>query len=97
MSNSLKHAFPEGKTGRIEITCHRDENSISLTQSDNGIGFPENLDFRNTDSLGLRLVVSLVEQLNGTIELDRNEGTAFRMMVKEKGELKNNGEPDSNG
>ena len=46
---------------------------------------PEDLDWmRSTHSLGLRLVVSLVEQLNGTIELDRTTGTAFKIVVKEK-------------
>jgi PAS domain S-box-containing protein len=84
VSNSLKHAFPDGRTGRIEITCYRDDHSITLIVSDDGIGFPDDLDFRNTDSLGLRIVVSQVEQLNGTIELDRKEGTAFRITFKEK-------------
>ena len=45
--------------------------------SDNGIGFPEHVDFRKSPSLGLTLVNSLVEQLDGTIELDRRGGTAF--------------------
>ena len=45
--------------------------------SDNGVGFPEYVDFRNSPSLGLTLINSLVEQLGGTIQLDRRDGTAF--------------------
>ncbi|AKB34788.1 sensory transduction histidine kinase [Methanosarcina siciliae C2J] len=48
-----------------------------LTVSDNGVGIPENLDFENLDSLGFQLIFSLVEQLDGEIELKRNNGTEF--------------------
>jgi PAS domain S-box-containing protein len=51
--------------------------SFILTVSDNGVGIPENLDFENLDSLGFQLIFSLVEQLDGEIELDRNNGTEF--------------------
>jgi two-component sensor histidine kinase len=45
---------------------------------------PEEMDFRNTESLGLRLVTSLSEnQLQGKIELDRTEGTEFRIRFRE--------------
>ena len=40
--------------------------------------------WRNAKSLGLRLVISLVEQLQGTIELDRTARTTFTIAVKEK-------------
>ena len=42
-----------------------------------GTPFPEDMDFRKTESLGLKLVCILTEQLNGTIELDRSDGTEF--------------------
>ncbi|WP_440956272.1 hypothetical protein ACSAZK_04850 [Methanosarcina sp. Mfa9] len=45
--------------------------------SDDGSKFPENIDFRNTTSPGLQLVNTLVEQLEGNIELERNGGTKF--------------------
>jgi PAS domain S-box-containing protein len=64
--------------GEISIQLLRtDANRVTLTVSDNGIGFPEQIDFRKSPSLGLTLVNSLVEQLGGTIELDRREGTSF--------------------
>ena len=47
--------------------------------NDNGIGFPDEIDFRDTESLGLQLVMTLVGQLGGNIELERDAGTVFRI------------------
>lgn len=81
VSNCLKHAFPGDRRGEIKISFHAvDENEIALTVSDNGIGIPEDVDFRKTRSLGLHLVTMLAEdQLRGQIELDRASGTEFRI------------------
>lgn len=80
VSNSLKHAFPEGREGEIRVRLHSDdEGQSTLIVSDNGVGFPKDLDFRGTESLGLQLVNTLVAQLEGTIELDRSGGTAFKI------------------
>jgi len=51
---------------------------------DNGVGLPKDLDFRNTTSLGLKLVTTLVEQLGGTIELNRQGGTEFTITFREQ-------------
>ncbi len=78
VSNALKHAFPKGEEGEITIQLQkRGTNRIMLTVSDSGTGFPETIDPRNSPSLGLTIVNSLVQQLDGAIELDRREGTAF--------------------
>jgi PAS domain S-box-containing protein len=80
VSNALRHGFPEGRDGEVTVSMHRDESGgIALSVKDNGVGFPGHIDFRNTKSLGMQLVVSLVSQLDGTIELDRSEGTAFKI------------------
>ncbi len=81
LSNSLKHAFPSGRKGeiRIHLAANGDSRSM-LIVSDNGIGLPDDLDFRNSRSLGLQLVNMLVQQLDGTIELDRTNGTAFKIV-----------------
>jgi two-component sensor histidine kinase len=84
ISNSLKHACPGGRKGEISIAINRENNSLSILFRDTGVGIPQDLDWQNAKSLGLRLVVSLVEQLQGTIELDRTAGTAFKIVVKEK-------------
>ena len=84
ISNSLKHAFPEGKTGEISIAVFRHEHTLSIIMKDNGAGIAEDFDWRNATSLGLRLVISLVEQLQGSIELDRIAGTTFTIVLQEK-------------
>ncbi|MDZ7968131.1 MAG: PAS domain S-box protein [Nostoc sp. DedSLP03] len=80
ISNALKHAFPNQQVGKISIALHNTDNSIEMTIRDNGIGLPDNLDWRNTDSLGLSLVHDLVtEQLEGDITLERDRGTVFNI------------------
>ncbi|MFB0525775.1 MAG: histidine kinase dimerization/phosphoacceptor domain -containing protein [Phycisphaerae bacterium] len=87
ISNSLKHAFPAGRSGEIKISLRpTDENKIELIVSDNGVGVPEELDFRKTKSLGLQLVNTLVkDQLGGEIELDRSTGTKFKIKFRQNG------------
>jgi PAS domain S-box-containing protein len=79
LSNSLKYGFPEKEHGQIIIRLKvRKPNIVEFVFSDNGIGIPKELDWRNTKSLGLNLVVLLAEnQLDGTIKLDREKGTCF--------------------
>jgi two-component sensor histidine kinase len=84
VSNSLKYAFPEGGQGEIRIDLHSEkEGKFTLIVSDSGVGFPEDLDFRNTESLGLQLACTLVDQLQGTIGLDRTGGTKFKIAFTE--------------
>ena len=83
--NSLKYAFPEGRQGAIHVDFHLgEEGKFTLIVGDNGVGFPKDLDFRNTESLGLRLTCTLVDQLEGTIELDRSGGTGFKVTFTQK-------------
>jgi PAS domain S-box-containing protein len=93
ISNSLKHAFSGRDKGVIQIKLQREENgeylksknenktrkTFYLTISDNGIGFPENLDINELDSLGLQLITSLVDQLDGELEIKGNNGTVFNI------------------
>ena len=86
VSNSLKHAFPEGSGGEIRISLHSDDtDTITLVVGDNGVGLPEGLDFRKAESLGLQLVVSLVSQLGGSIDIDTRAGTQFTIHFRESG------------
>jgi PAS domain S-box-containing protein len=83
VSNSLKHGFPEGGEGEIIISMHPfNNNELALVVSDTGIGFPEDIDFRATETLGMQLVATLVGQLEGTIELNRGEGTTFTITFR---------------
>ena len=82
VSNSLKHAFPDGRKGEVTIAIHRINGTYKLTITDNGVGPPPDFDFQKTDSLGLQLVTGLVNQLDGTITLDRTKGTTFIITFK---------------
>ncbi len=83
VSNALKHAFKD-KAGEVQIDIYQDPgDTYKLVVRDNGIGFPEGFDFRNTNSLGMQLVVSLVEQIEGKIELKKDNGTEFRIAFEE--------------
>ncbi len=79
LSNSLKHAFPDGRTGRIDVRLTTEGDQLTLAVSDNGIGLPEELDLANAESLGMQLIMTLVEQLDGRVEIDRDRGTQFQI------------------
>jgi two-component sensor histidine kinase len=85
VTNSLKHAFPDGRRGEVLISLHpTPENMIELIVRDNGVSIPANIDIRKTESLGLHLVTILVEnQLHGEINLNRSKGTEFLVKFKD--------------
>ncbi|HNS63335.1 MAG TPA: histidine kinase dimerization/phosphoacceptor domain -containing protein [Anaerolineaceae bacterium] len=88
VSNALKHAFPDGRHGEIALWLTRiedeaDQHWYELVVQDNGKGFPDNVDYRNTDSLGLQLVQVLSRQLRGHVELSVNGGTRFSLHFPE--------------
>jgi len=86
VSNSLKYAFPDDKKGEIKIAMRPlNKNEVELVVSDDGVGIPKEVDFRNTETLGLHLVNILVEdQLHGAIKLDRERGTIFHIRFERK-------------
>jgi two-component sensor histidine kinase len=78
ISNSLKHGFPDFRRGAIRIKLETAaDGTVHLEVGDTGAGLPEGMDFRKTESLGLQLVCTLVDQLRGTIRLGRRRGTDF--------------------
>jgi len=83
LSNALKHAFLGFKEGKVSVMLKKVDDHIILKVSDNGIGLPEDVDFREASSLGLQLITSLVKQIEGTIELDENQGTSFTIKFQE--------------
>jgi len=80
VANALKHAFPPGSDGLIEVTLQLDgAGHILLGVRDNGAGMAPEIDVATSRSLGLKLVTSLARQLGGTIEIARGPGTAFQI------------------
>ena len=82
LSNSFKYAFEKKKRGVIGIVVKVKKENIILAISDDGVGMPKSVDYKNTESLGLQLVISLVEQLGGTIKLERGKGTKYVIAFK---------------
>ncbi|WP_321421270.1 PAS domain S-box protein [uncultured Methanobacterium sp.] len=82
VTNSVKHAFPQGE-GTISIKLKSLPEQMELTVADNGIGLPVNIDIQNPKTLGLQLVKSLTEQLDGDIRVERSNGTVFKITFKE--------------
>jgi len=79
ISNSLKHGFPDGRHGTISIRLENaGEKECEFVVSDDGVGFPQAIDFRNTSSFGLQLINGLAaHQMRGNVELRKGNGTTF--------------------
>ncbi len=82
ISNSLKHGFATG-SGEVYIKLKTVDDKYEMIVGDNGIGFPKDIDFQKTESLGLQLVNNLVNQIDGEIELNLNHGTEFKITFLE--------------
>jgi PAS domain S-box-containing protein len=77
LSNSLKYAFPPAHPARVAITLRRPEpGKLELSVCDNGIGVPPGFSLDEVSTMGLTLVRDLVRQLNGTITIKADQGTA---------------------
>jgi PAS domain S-box-containing protein len=84
VSNSLKHAFLNGACGEIAVSLRRvTDGQVCLRVRDNGAGLPPDFDWRQADTLGLRLVQLLAGQLGATVEMSDNEGTEFAVTFGE--------------
>ena len=82
ITNSIKHAFPDSE-GNINVEFFRENDNLKLIVSDDGIGIPKNLDIENTNTLGLRLLSSLVDQIEGDLKIHENNGSSFEITFHE--------------
>jgi two-component sensor histidine kinase/CheY-like chemotaxis protein len=83
ISNALKHGFPGGRTGSIWIEGGQAAGMLTLAVRDDGVGVPENVEYKKPKSLGLEIVGILTKQLKGTLDLDRMGQTTFRISFPE--------------
>jgi two-component sensor histidine kinase len=86
VSNALKYAYPQDQKGQIVIEVFEENGRLSIGVEDFGIGLPEDFKIENSESLGLSLVHTLVDQLDGELILKRLGGTKF-LITFEKQEV----------
>jgi len=83
ITNTLRHAFTADDEGEIKISLNIDKRGmVNLIIKDNGSGIPENFNLEESESMGMRLVATLVDQLDGDIDIMVEEGTEFRISFK---------------
>jgi two-component sensor histidine kinase len=80
VTNALKHAFPQGRAGHIEVKLARTDRRVAtLSVADDGVGLPEHVAIGTTDTLGLELVATLADQLEAEMTVERDGGTCISL------------------
>lgn len=77
ITNALKYAWKPGEKGTITLRLSENENMVELLIADDGIGLPVPFEEMNSDTLGLQLVVTLIEQLEGELKVETENGTKY--------------------
>lgn len=85
MSNSYKYAFSNIKNPELEINFVKmeEENTYLLEVVDNGVGLPEGFNIETSKSFGLQMVNGLAQQLDGSMKVNNENGTRFKIVVKD--------------
>jgi len=84
ITNSLKHAFPEGRGGEIIVELHPlEEHTFQMVVKDNGVGIPKDLDINYTTTLGFQIAAMLVKQIEGLMEVQKEGGTTIKIVFRE--------------
>jgi PAS domain S-box-containing protein len=84
VTNALKHAFPDGRDGNVGIAMRTDGKEYVLTVTDDGVGLPPHADGSDAGSFGLQLVDTLIGQLEGSIDIASNGGTAYTIRFMDR-------------
>lgn len=77
--NSMKHAFPDGRNGRIDVEVKTHDGNCEILVTDNGVGFVRSASLNGEESLGMRLVEALAEQISATVTRSGDEGTRYTL------------------
>jgi len=81
ITNAIKHAFPGARQGKIVFKLRCENNLVFLELKDNGVGFAEGIDFENSHSLGLQLVNTLIEQIEGELKFKSKKDIGTEVLV----------------
>jgi two-component sensor histidine kinase len=73
----MKHAFADSQTGEIAVFASRQDDLVKLAIKDNGKGLPLSFNLETNEGFGLKLVNLLTNQLNGKLQLEHGQGSAF--------------------
>jgi PAS domain S-box-containing protein len=84
VTNSIKHAFPGQRQGVISFNLRCENNLVFFELKDDGVGFAPGIDFRNTHSLGLQLVNTLIEQIDANLTFNSGRDTGTEVVVSFK-------------
>ena len=85
LTNSLKHAFPDGRRGRVDVTVSRvGPESVRVEVRDDGVGLPATLDLASPATLGMAMVQKLTQQLEAELSIDREPGARVRFAFRVK-------------
>ena len=84
INNTVKHAFPDGTPGKVEIKIGRIDKKIEVEYRDNGVGMPDGVDFENSSSLGLTVIRNLTKQIDGKIGYTYDNGTCIKIVFTER-------------
>jgi PAS domain S-box-containing protein len=84
LSNCFKHAFAGRESGHIQVELLRTQDKgVELTVKDDGNGFPNNFNVQETDTLGLKLVQGLAQQLRGEISIEKSQGASVKVCIEQ--------------
>ena len=82
VTNALKHAFPDQRSGEVQIILDRDAQGRGrIVVSDNGVGMPAGPALGQARSLGFQLIPLLVDQLQGQLQMSSQQGTRFDVVL----------------
>ena len=84
VNNTVKHAFPDGNHGTVQIKISRTDKLIEVEYRDSGIGLPDNIDLDNPTGLGMVVIHNLTKQLDGKIKYEYDNGVCFRIEFREQ-------------
>lgn len=83
VSNALKYAFKGREKGKLNISLLLKDGFVVIKVADDGVGIPKNFNIKETNTLGLQLVTTLVEQIDGELKLENKKGTTFTITFKQ--------------
>jgi two-component sensor histidine kinase/PAS domain-containing protein len=82
VTNAIKHAFAGRRDGRIDITLKNGaDGAVRLSVSDNGVGLPAGFNPGESDSLGFKIILTLLEQVGGSLRIERGRGTRLHIRL----------------